>query len=174
MKRLYKILLVVLSISCVSVSASAQISGFWTVKANLDIDMGFDIGYIFAERFGLKVGMLSDTYHPKSDDGNVIDQYEKAMGKKYRLSYTGGPMVKVMDWMWLSATAGYGEYGVYGYSQEKDMYGIKGKVKGLEVGLQFNFILDDFVIQAGYATLPDGFSAGKPLHDITFGIGMTF
>lgn len=175
MKKLYRIISLTVILMCISANmASAQVSGFWVVKTNLNLDLGADLGVTFNDRFGVKVGMMSDIWHPTGDDSEITKKYEEAMGKDYRLSYTLGPMAKVTDWMWVSVTAGYGEYGFYDYSNRLEMYGIREKIKGLEVGLQLNFDIGDCFILAGYGTVPKGFSLDRPLHDISIGIGMSF
>lgn len=173
MRKYLSISLSVLALICMTSSkASAQVSTYYTVKTAFKMTMGFDLGLTFNERFGFKAGMLSDLHRPDKEDGNVISQYEEVLGKPYRLAYTAGPIVKITDWMWIGATAGYGEYGTYGYSSKKDMYGIRGKIKGFEAGLQLTFVFEGFVLDVGYETVPKGFAAGRPLNEIVIGFGM--
>lgn len=175
MKRLFGTILLVLVMAVSAGKASAQtVGGYFSVKSNIRLDLGFDIGVTFKDRFGIKAGMMSDIYHPYGDENEVLQDYKDAVGKKYRLSYTAGPMVRLVDWLWLSAVVGYGEYGTYGYSDRLEMYGISGKIKGLEAGAQLRFVFGNYSLEVGYGTIPKGFSLGNPLHDISFGIGMNF
>lgn len=176
MKRLFGILLLaVVFCGLTERTADAQnVGGFLSVKANTRLDLGFDVGVTFMDRFGVKVGMMSDLYHPYGDENEVLQDYKDAMGKDYRLSYTAGPMVRIMDWLWFSAVAGYCEYGTYGYSDRLEMYGIADKVKGLEAGAQLRFVFGSYSVEVGYGTVPKGFSLGRPIHDISFGIGFGF
>lgn len=175
MKRLLKTLLLILAITISAGRADAQdLSGFVTFKTNLRIDLGLDVGMTIGDFFGAKVGIMTDIFRPTGDEYEVINQYKKAIGEKYRLSYCCGPMVKVLDCLWLSATAGYGEYGIYGYSANNDMYGISGKICGLEVGAQIAFLFDLYSVELGYSTIPKGFSLNNPLNDVSIGFGVWF
>lgn len=170
MKRLLKILLTAVIMIIGVNQAAAQGGGYFLIKSNISANMGFDMGIDLNDFIGVKAGMMVDIYRPDLDGGS----YEEAFGHKYRLSYTAGPYVMINEWFSISASAGYGEIGTYGYSESLDMYGISGKIKGLEVGLQFQFDVDGFFIELGYGTLPKSFSFGRPFHDITIGIGATF
>ena len=174
MKRLLGTLLLMLVMAVWSDKACSQDSGSLMIKSNTRLDLGCDIGVNFSERFGVKVGMMSDLYHPMGEDHEIIQEYKEALGEKYRLSYTAGPTVKLVDWLWLSGSIGYGEYGTYGYSNRLEKYGISGKIKGLEAGAQLRFVFGLFSIEVGYGTIPKGFSLNNPLHDISFGLGVNF
>lgn len=175
MKRLFGTFLLMLVVAVSAGKASAQDVGcYFSLKTNIRLDVGCDIGVTFKDRFGVKVGMMSDVYHPYGDENEVLQDYKDAVGKNYRLSYTAGPMVKIVDWMWLSAVVGYGEYGTYGYSDRLEMYGISGKIKGLEAGAQLLFVFDMYSVEVGYNTIPNGFALNRPLHDISIGVGMKF
>lgn len=170
MKRLLKVVLTAVILITGVNQAAAQNGGYFLVKSNINANMGFDLGISLNDLIGVKAGMMVDIYRPDLDGGS----YEKALGHKYRLSYTAGPYIMLNDWFSISAAAGYGEIGTYGYSEWMDMYGISGKIKGLEVGLQLQFTIDGMFIELGYGTLPGSFSLGRPFHDITFGIGSAF
>lgn len=174
MKKLYGTIIFMLVMIMGARQANAQNVGWYgLIKSNINKDLGFDLGVTFADRFGVKVGIMSDIYRPIGNDDS-IKKYKEAIGKKYRLSYTAGPTVKVIDCLWISASIGYGEYGTYAYSKELDMYGISGKIKGLETGLQLRFSLNMCDVEVGYGTIPKGFSLKKPMHDITLGFGVHF
>jgi len=175
MKRLFGTILLILVIAVCAEKTSAQnVALYGMLKANIRMDIGVDIGVTFNDRFGVKVGMMSDIYHPMGNDNEILQKYEDAIGKKYRLSYTVGPTVRLVDWLWLNAVVGYGEYGTYGYSDRLEMYGVSGKVKGLEAGAQLRVVLGVYSVELGYTTIPKGFSLRRPLHDITLGIGVNF
>lgn len=175
MKRLFGTVMLILVLSvCAGKTDAQNVSGYFSVKANLQMDLGCDIGVTFMDRFGIKVGMMSDIYHPHGDENQILQDYKDAVGKKYRLSYTAGPMVRLVDWLWLSAVVGYGEYGTYGYSDRLEMYGISGKIKGLEAGAQLRFVFGSYCVEVGYGTIPKGFSLNRPLHDVSVGIGVNF
>ena len=176
MKRLSGILLCVFVFFSLSEKAThaQNIGGYLSIKSNTQLDLGFDVGVTFLDKFGIKVGMMSDVYHPSGNDNQKLEDYKDALGKDYRLSYTAGPMVKIIDWLWLSAVVGYGEYGTYGYSDKLEMYGISNKIKGLEAGAQLRFVFGLVSVEAGYGTVPKGFSLGRPFHDIVLGLGFDF
>lgn len=175
MKRIFGTMLLMLLMAVGAHKASAQeVSGYGVIKANIRMDLGIDVGITLADRFAVQVGMMSDINRPMGEEHEILQEYKEAVGSKYRLSYTAGPAVKLADWLWLGASVGYGEYGVYGYSDRLEMYGISGKVKGLEAGGQLRFILGMYSLQLGYSTIPKGFSLNKPFHDISFGVGMNF
>lgn len=175
MKKILGIILLMLVMIASTGKASAQdVGGYFSLKTNIRLDVGFDIGVTFNDIFGVKAGMMSDIYHPHGDEAEVLKGYKEALGKKYRLSYTVGPMLKLADWLWLSAVVGYGEYGTYGYSTKREMYGVSGKIKGLEAGAQLRFVFDDCSVEIGYNTVPKGFSLKRPLHDVSLGVGINF
>ena len=175
MKRIFGTILLMLVMTVGADKVKAQnIGGYAAVKANINMNLGFDLGVTFADRIAVQAGMMSDIYHPTGEEYEILQDYEEALGKKYRLSYTVGPSVKLVDWLWLGASVGYGEYGVYGYSNRLEKYGITGKVKGLEAGAHFRFVFGMYSVQLGYGTVPKGFSLNKPFHDISFGVGMNF
>lgn len=170
MKRYISLFVLAAAMAICTHDAFGQVNFLAQVKANIRGEFGCDIGIRHNDIWGVKVGMMSDLNREKSSE----DGYSKSLGKNYRLSYTAGPTVRIVDWFWIGATAGYGEYGKYGYSVEQDLYGVLGKVKGLEVGLQLQFDFKGILLEVGYGTIPKGFSLKKPLHDIVFGVGMKF
>lgn len=173
MKRIIKILfLSVLILTCNVIVSFAQ-GGFWgQVRTNIHGDWGFDLGVSLTEGFGLRAGMMTDFDRKEVKKADDIVAFKKVLGNNYRLSYSIGPMVKIANWLWLSATAGYGEIGTYAYNSLSDVYGISGKIKGLEVGLQLQFRLKLLALEIGYGTLPNSFALGRPYHDVTFGLGI--
>lgn len=173
MKRfLGVVLLLVLLSGTEKMQAKVFQSYYGLVKANLHLAMGADVGFVIVDRFAVQVGMLADISRPSGNDADKIAKYKEVLGDKYRLSYTAGPSVKLVDWLWLTVVAGYGEAGVYGYSERLDKYGISGKVKGLEAGIQLRFVMKNCTVGVGYNTIPKGFSLHRPLHDVSFGIGI--
>ena len=138
------------------------------LKFNTKADFGFDVGVIINDRWGAKFGLMADTHRGSFGE-------EDSIGKHYRLSYTGGATYKVCRWFSPGVAIGYGEYGTYGYYAELDKYGIHGKVRGPELGVQLQFCLKRGVLlEIGYGTIPTGFFKNSPFHDITFGIGINF
>jgi len=157
---------------CFNTVSSGQNGMFWQIKADIHGDWGFDFGVSLNERFGLRAGLMTDTDRVSLDNGKNIAAFKEALGNNYRLSYSLGPMIKMTDYLCVSATAGYGEIGIYAYNALSDAYGISGKIKGLEAGLQLQFRLSTFVLEIGYVILPNSFAIGRPYQDITFGIGV--
>lgn len=170
MKRLVMILLASVVSAVAMVNASAQDSGYFLMKSNLNVNLGFDVGIGINDVIGAKAGMIADIYRPDSKTGS----FEESLGRKYRLSYTAGPYFRITDCFAVSASVGYGEIGTYGYNSQTDQYGIAGKIKGLELGLQLQFMLDGMIFELGYGTLPVSFGLGRPFTDISFGVGTTF
>lgn len=173
MNKLLRILLLSMLVSvCSNTVSYAQKGFFGQIKADIHGDWGIDLGVSLTERFGLRAGMMTDMDRISLDNGKNIQAFNKAIGNNYRLSYSIGPMLKMTDWLWISATAGYGEIGTYAYNSLSDAYGISGKIKGLEAGFQLQFRLSSFSLEIGYGTLTNSFTLGRPYHDITFGIGV--
>lgn len=170
MKSFLKILLTAVIAFAGLVQASAQDSGYFLMKSNINGNLGFDMGVGITDVFGAKAGMMADIYRPDSETGS----YDESLGRKYRLSYTAGPYVKINHCFSVSASAGYGEIGTYGYNALTDQYGIAGKIKGLEIGLQLQFRTEGVILELGYGTLPISFGLGRPFTDISFGVGATF
>lgn len=173
MKKIFrKILISVITIICCHIVSYGQNSSFGQIKAGIHGDFGFDLGVSLTERFSLRAGLMTDMDRVSLENGKNIAAFEKVLGNNYRLTYSFGPMVKITDWFWVSATAGYGEIGTYAYNSITDTYGISGKIKGLEAGLQFQFRLSKMCFEVGYGTLPNSFVLGQQYHDLTFGIGI--
>lgn len=170
MKRLIRTLLTVVIAIAAMANASAQEAGYVMVKSNINIDLGFDVGFRINDALGVKAGMIADTYRPDSENGS----FDESLGHKYRLSYTAGPYFNINDKFHISASAGYGEVGTYGYNALTDQYGIAGKIKGLEIGAHLMLMTDGMVFQLGYGTLPRSFGLGRPFVEISFGVGATF
>ena len=170
MKRIIRMLIVAVISLTGAANAAAQDSGYVLLKSNISGNLGFDLGYTINDLIGVKAGMMVDLYRPDSDSGS----YEDSIGRKYRLSYTAGPYFRITDWFNASVSAGYGEIGTYGYSEQLKEYGISGKIKGFEAGVQLQFLLGEYMFEIGYGTLPISFALNRPFTDITFGIGMAF
>lgn len=170
MKRIIRILVVAVISLAGAANAAAQDSGYMILKSNISGNLGFDMGYTINDLVGVKAGMMVDLYRPDTESGSYVD----SMGHKYRLSYTAGPYFRITDWFNASVSAGYGEIGTYGYSEQLKEYGISGKIKGFEAGVQLQFILDEYMFEIGYGTLPISFALNRPFTDISFGVGMVF
>ena len=170
MKRLISLTILSIGLLFCSPAAQAQLNGLASVKFNTRGEIGFDAGLLFQETWGLKIGTMTDMHAEKSSENG----YSESLGKNYRRSYTGGAHIKTIDWLWLGMNMGYGEYGTYGYRAEDDLYGVSGKVKGFEIGVQLEFHLSLCVLEIGYGTIPKGFSIQRPFNDIVFGIGYLF
>lgn len=150
----------------------AQTGFFGQARFNRYGDWGIDVGANFTKVLGIRAGIMTDIDRIGIKDGRDVNAYKEVLGNNYRLSYSIGPMVRCADWLWVSATAGYGEIGTYAYNSLTDVYGISGKIKGLEAGFQLQFRLSVMTFELGYGTIAKSFSLGKPYHDITFGIGI--
>lgn len=170
-----KFIAILFSITVFILSCSisyAQSGYFGQAKANIYGDWGFDVGVSFTDNFGVRAGLMTDMDRIDVGDGKDTKIFEEVLGNNYRLSYSAGPMFRLAKWMWVSATAGYGEIGTYAYNSMNDLYGISGKIKGLEAGFQIQFRLSSMTLEVGYCTLTDSFALGRPYHDISFGIGV--
>lgn len=152
---------------------SAAQTGYWgQVKADVYGDWGFDVGVSFSDKFGVRAGMMTDFDRIEIGDGKDFNAFNEVLGNNYRLSYSAGPMFRLIKWFWICATAGYGEIGTYAYNSLNDVYGISGKIRGLEAGIQLQFRYKSITFEVGYGTITKSFSVGRPYHDISFGIGM--
>lgn len=186
MRRLFGIMALVLFMLIGTNEANARrlyashayktpVGGFVVAKLNTEGHWGLDGAVTFYDRYGVRFGFMSDFYHPFGSGEKYHQNFDKVLGKGYRLSYTVGPTVKALDWLWFGASVGYGEYGTYSYSTMLNKYGISEKVKGLELGLLVRYVYQDCVVlEVGYGTIPTGFKLDRPLHDISFGIGFCF
>lgn len=171
MRRYLKVIIVALLLTVFGRPAHAQTEeipfdvSLTFLKFSTNADFGFDVGVRFHEHWGVKAGLMADLF--RNSFGT-----EKALDEKYRLSYTAGATYRIGIFT-ACANVGYGEYGTYAYSSKLDEYGIKEKIRGVELGLQMQFVIKNgFYLEVGYGTIPQGFVAGKPFHDITFGFGI--
>lgn len=172
MRKTILILLVIAGCMLNSHGSSAQM-GYWgQIKTNIYGDLGADVGVSFSDRFAFRLGLMTDLDRMEVGNGKNIDAYKKVSGNNYRLSYSAGPMMRLVDWLWISATAGYGETGTYAYDSLQNLYGISGKISGFETGLQLQLRFGTVSLEVGYGTIIKSFSLGRPYHDISFGIGI--
>ena len=186
MRKLFGIIALVLFMLMGANEADAQrwyaskahktsLGGFVVCKLNTEGHWGLDGTVTFDDRYGVRAGFMSDFYHPFGNGEKYYQNFNEVLGKGYRLSYTAGPVVKTLDWIWLGAAIGYGEYGTYSYSTMLNKYGISEKVKGLELGLHVRFVFKELLVcEVGYNIIPTGLKLERPLHDISFGIGFCF
>ena len=90
----------------------------------------------------------------------------------YRLGISTGPMLRLSNFMYLYAGAGYGKYGEY-YSKDSSgekLYILKNKFSGLEADAGLLIKCGDYSFGGGYTTLLP-FSSRKRYSDFVVNVG---
>lgn len=158
-----KILLICI-LALVSISASAQ--GLFVGYSGTDKALiGARAGGCFNKHFGISVTARADSKNLEKDKSKVVDS-------PYRVSYQGGVIYKPLEWMMISLNCGYGEKGLYGYSEDGSKFGIINKQTGLNGGLDLSFIFSKIFVSIGYETLVGKSVKFGSVNEISFGVGM--
>lgn len=160
---------------------------FWLYTASISAPFGGMVGFCktwgWYAKFQMSLSPEEEIISGDDTDDYQCGSYEKK--GHHRLSITTGPMLRVTDWLYLYAGAGYGDYGrLYKglpYTSEKyaynpEVYLCPLRTKGLEVEGGAVFKIKGLALSAGYSSivLPSAPQGEKSFGDVHIGIGFTF
>lgn len=136
--------------------------------------LGISPNDAFSLRFGIVKNKLGGEIYAKSDIQRLRKDISKLDGKVYRMSIMGGLTYRPVEFLLLTANAGYGTSGIYRVDATQTAYGAEDLKKGFEAGLGLHVNFGrGFALYAGWSFYPIG-QNDKAKNEYTVGIGFVF
>ena len=166
MKRKHWLLLLVV----LSISMSAFAGGGWDFYTSL----GISPKDAFSLHFGMVKNKLGGEIYAKSDLQRLKKDIGKLDGKAYRMSIMGGITYRPIEFLLLTANAGYGASGIYKVDATQTTYGAEDLKEGVEAGLGVHVNFGrGFMLYGGMSFFPIGLS-DSVTNEYTVGVGFVF
>ena len=106
----------------------------------------------------------------KSDLNRPFKSAQAMDGQRHRFSFMGGLTYDFLDFLHLTACAGYGSAGIYRVTGTAEGYGVEGLTRGLEAGGFIDVFLGDISVFGGWSRIFA--QRNGPFSEFTIGVGL--